>query len=1105
MSNSPFFKPLLHALVVSAGIVVSGPAAWSQSAPTGSTQEQIEQAKRDAETMGRQLQYAPTLNADGSVAVNPDGSMKRSRTNSGQIQAGADLMSEITGIQGYEVLADPAGKSGAGGARATVSAGVDFGCRDARGIVKEAAGYSIRFNGCRTTDGELSHVNLQLCSEMLNGNFCDDENYTAAEFYPIDTYSTIDGVRVGIGCTPERNCRITVTGEHSVIGYGDQLAEQGANRGSARDVRQIFTEVRNSEAAEEGRTLGAEFAECYERNDDSFHTSGVVKTCDNQQEVVLSSGGSNASCQPTRVCLKRAPNKTVSVRTTCTRSWDVAFKRCEAKIPTKTCTETTSDFFADSNSCTPDELDGGQVVHSEERTCTRPLSIPMFGVNFCLEWTQVTHYVFPDKREHTGTCSYSAPVLEPQVCTLQPPAEQECGIDGYFHGYCTRPVENYSCLAAPSDAPGLEDSDCAAMQRAGKLNGCTLIDMQQQGETDGLATSRGETYQCSRQQEGDCSEWEVTNNCINIDGDYGVSNMPIKETTDPGSQAEVLASLALVEEIAKEQNVTHGCSDPQSDPECLNNARMPRIFQGKAEKCERPTGWLADALMNDCCKLNLKSIGGDKLGNLCKESEVKLAAARRDKLTVWVGERCSKKVDLGFTKKCVKKEQAYCVYTGILPRIVQEQGRQQLLELSRSSAGATLQTRNLSFPFYQGNGGWTTPIDVNGQQISAYQQPAACRDPANAVAGGVDCLVSVDVAFAVCNKTGTCGALPVNPEEPSTEWQLASVDPLDTTQTALSRFALARGSCDPATEQCVYEISAWPAGVGGRAILTRQFMFQYASREPSRQVMLGDLLIKALPVSGGVQLGTLPADIPITFSTDSGKTWKFDQLPSRIEDKIVLPATDVTITGGCSKLTGLCDYQVAASLRVEAMPTGSVQAPNCDGFTIAQFSALDLSKMDLSEWEATIHKDGSLPEGGAVADRARNQAQQGNTNTSIGTQKALSIGVETSRPGALLRVKLYVAPNSTLVGAPSAVDVDWGDCSLPVRAAARGGGGFETDHEYAKPYWTPGHLAPQICDVQGKLPAPGTGRSMTHRVTITAHFDSGKQIVETVDIENQLQ
>ena len=56
----------------------------------------------------------------------------------------------------------------------------------------------------------------------------------------------------------------------------------------------------------------------------------------------------------------------------------------------------------------------------------------------------------------------------------------------------------------------------------------------------------------------------------------------------------------------------------------------------------------------------------------------RLAKKREQLQTHYIGNFCSKELNLGFTKICVQKSDSYCAFKSSLARIIQEQGREQL-------------------------------------------------------------------------------------------------------------------------------------------------------------------------------------------------------------------------------------------------------------------------------------------------------------------------------------------------------------------------------------------------------------------------------------------
>ena len=61
-----------------------------------------------------------------------------------------------------------------------------------------------------------------------------------------------------------------------------------------------------------------------------------------------------------------------------------------------------------------------------------------------------------------------------------------------------------------------------------------------------------------------------------------------------------------------------------------------------------------------------------------KELQIK----KEGKKCHYVGEYCSKKINIGVAKMCVRTSKSYCCYKSILGRIIAEQGRAQLTDIN---------------------------------------------------------------------------------------------------------------------------------------------------------------------------------------------------------------------------------------------------------------------------------------------------------------------------------------------------------------------------------------------------------------------------------------
>ncbi len=176
-----------------------------------------------------------------------------------------------------------------------------------------------------------------------------------------------------------------------------------------------------------------------------------------------------------------------------------------------------------------------------------------------------------------------------------------------------------------------------------KDSACTVTRSQCADTVDGFCVSQQVTYSCERKKTGSgqiCGgEFFCTDGSC-AQGQTGTSNMF-------GQAVSALAAVAAAGEDVAE----------------LNGENV-RAFTGEAKSCKKMA-----AGFNNCCK---DSGWGQDVGlSSCSSDEKALGKAKEKKLTVYVGEYCSKKV-LGV---CLEKKRGYCQFDSKLARIVQEQGR----------------------------------------------------------------------------------------------------------------------------------------------------------------------------------------------------------------------------------------------------------------------------------------------------------------------------------------------------------------------------------------------------------------------------------------------
>ncbi|HGH3389774.1 TPA: type-F conjugative transfer system mating-pair stabilization protein TraN [Citrobacter freundii] len=182
---------------------------------------------------------------------------------------------------------------------------------------------------------------------------------------------------------------------------------------------------------------------------------------------------------------------------------------------------------------------------------------------------------------------------------------------------------------------------------------CTVTRSECADTVDGFCVSQQVTYSCERKKEGNgqiCGGEFFCKDGSCAQAQTGTSNMF-------GQAVSALAAVAAAGEDVAE----------------LNGENV-RAFTGEAKSCKKFA-----AGFNNCCK---DSGWGQDIGlSSCSSDEKALGKAKEKKLTVYVGEYCSKKV-LGV---CLEKKRGYCVFDSKLARIVQEQGRRGQLGIGFGS------------------------------------------------------------------------------------------------------------------------------------------------------------------------------------------------------------------------------------------------------------------------------------------------------------------------------------------------------------------------------------------------------------------------------------
>lgn len=1100
----------------------------ASSAAAALTPAEIERLKASATATAATAKKQGTINADGTIARGEDGKLASAPLSSANAANQLEYVKRIQGVEEVSSGAHPT--SGAAGGAVRGKQSVDFQCGREEGMRKSAGGVSVVLAACYGTSLDaVQALKLSFCTATTVGEVCRPDLFTSPAVIKAGAYDEVaDGLTAGFACNSAGACRVTVLTDYSVRTTGaaamaSQSQGAAANNSSlAQNLRDSAAEIASSNLYE---TVGRKMVECVESVDSAMAGTSELATCSKDKAVANPVSDSGADCEAEWVCDQEATQSATFTRQ-CTVTKPVTGYRCTWSVPTYECSVTQAGSAPPARACTgssaavPEEL-----VNSSEKTCTAQDSS-----GTCTAWAWTEYYGSPSKQTALGDCQAGPLALlgspatscarggagELTACEAdgwyrRSLSESECTVsstdaDGVSHlypltekekpgcGMCAKPVTEDTCYGVPTATEPA--NSCAHIETDPSCVRTDAVDTPEslEGGAGGVAfaVAYQRSYTC-QVTETSCVKRHQTTSCPTSDLTKGLDNLEQETPSTQATMNEALAGVATLDALGQAAEACQKGNDPQKV--CASTEDV-RIFTGEDLRCRRPVGFLS-GLSNDCCNINLQRPGGDAMFNACKLSEAELASARRANLTHFVGEYCSKETWYG---KCKMRTQTYCSFPGILAKVIQQQGRVQLAAAVSSGLSAPESTA-MSFDYYAGSGQWTPPAAAGGVLVAAWQTPQAC----SADNGPPSCPTSLVQWFAVCDPLqGGCGDLPLTPESGSDTWNIAAIDPLSTVAYAVSSRATVSGSCNTETSRCAYDVTVVPTGSGGMVTVQRNLSFPVATleaAEDSYPVFLGTTVIK--PV-----VGSTASEAPrtLSISVDGGTHWASLTVPFKINGSLPLGSTGATISGGCSLLSNTCQYTVHGSVQLTAKPWGSPKYPDCSGFTLDQLSALDFSRMDLSEWIASVMNKLSMPDTSKLVSQAATDSQryfavyQGTEMPAPSTASspvAANTAAVTPRQGwgpfkAFLRVgsnypEVYGDPardNDPIFG----VTVDWGDCTAPEQAGVvdemvtTGSGthrasGFSAEHVYV----TPDRIA---CTDRGP-------RNITHTIKITINSKSG--------------
>lgn len=1055
----------------------------------------------------------------------------------------------LTGVSGTTQVSNHATNSTAG-SRMNININTYFDYQCGSGQQRtSAAGMGVNVLGCEGTN-----LKLEICAKSLEGTVCSPNDFTALPPLQRNVYSSWNGLQIGLACNSAELCRVTLKGAYEVGGSDASLKSRSANLASRTGTTSasLSNAITTGNYGDRMMEYGVPLKECADNNAGRLDSGTVINCGSGGETVSISDGRPGSACRPERRCIRTEP-RTTSATKTCTRSFNLtervsqmqynSYATCVVKeiVNRSDGTRTFEDScYVDGRDSRAGKTSVGQIAQACIRTGKLlDAAGKETGSDVCLEFKRTEYWV--SLSNVTLLRQYDQPTPAIGACApISGPAESTCPGNNWFGrvlpldqctasvvdddgsvrtvqlghterpgcGVCLSPVVSQACYGAPAAGESNETCD----EYAGRST-CTMTSVQPLTTTEddgGLVTSQQETYTCQESTDV-CVEWEtVEDTCFNGDMAQGLDKLTFNRD-GYSAFANALVAAGTLDAVSRGVDSNSGA-----------NAAVPKVFTGENSSCHRPTGGLIGNLLNrNCCSKDLQR---PKKGQLiragCDIDDVELAAARRSSYTHYVGEYCSKR---SFWGQCLRRTESYCVFPGMLPRLVQEQGRQQLLAMATSDVSGQMRSAPMNFNYYDtGRGSWSPEINVNGNRVRAWQWPSYCKNPDEVGRALINdpnapaCPGMVTTWFATCT-SGSCDNITESPEHGALTWDLMNVNPMDSQSNALNRFVIAKGGCT-ANNRCNYEIKAWPLGIGGKVVVNKTMSWQLFSQQQQvttqaidpassyRMSNIGDFMFKGFSQNGG---GALPATVRLDFSSDGGQTWTTFNLPTNNpRQEMTLGTTGATAIGSCDLVTNMCGFSITGTTTITAKPWGSARRPDCSGFTAGQLSALDFAKMDLSEWLATVIDDatrGLSKE--ALVQEATAQFTAYNSIYSGGevSQKQASnyaanfARIVPSEGFGPFNVRIAVSgvwPEIT--GNPSVdtdivnrVTIDWGDCS-PVqeltRIAPTEGNGFRGTHTYNPP------------DSHACLGNPE--RNVTHNVKLKAYTSRSGVQERTLSVEN---
>lgn len=252
-------------------------------------------------------------------------------------------------------------------------------------------------------------------------------------------------------------------------------------------------------------------------------------------------------------------------------------------------------------------------------------------------------------------CTKTITVVVPPAC---PSGYTETTGAETSKGECKKTIQytyyNYLCNSSPN-AQGYDyipqnlGGDCKKTDTSGTANNSADLAKPCNTPNPPATNCKREKYMCQANRDRPCSF---------VDNKWQCSPFPCYGEKDTEIEGDV--------EGANDKNNNGWGEDGMCNGQIY-------IFNGKDRRC-RSSDTFGGLAGGGCCNKDKVFLGLIQ----CKENEKLLAKQNKSELCTEIGEYCSKKLNLGFTKICIQKSKGFCCFGTKLSRFVHEQGRGQI-------------------------------------------------------------------------------------------------------------------------------------------------------------------------------------------------------------------------------------------------------------------------------------------------------------------------------------------------------------------------------------------------------------------------------------------